>query len=90
MTLLSALHAAKGIQAGSGDGEGHADLELLGEDLPNEILHRFPHLAGCTAIRVPSAVMQQVSNGDVAFLRGLCGLTVHAACLWWGRDCQPS
>ena len=90
MTLLSALHAAKGVQTGSGDGEGHADLEPLGEDLPNDILHKFPHLAGCTAIRVPSAVIQQVSKGNAAFLRGLCGLTVRAACLRWGHDCQPS
>lgn len=54
--------AAKGVQAGSGDGEGHADLELLAEDLPNEVLHKFPHLAGCTAIHVPPAIIQQAAK----------------------------
>ena len=90
LILLPALHAAKGVQAGSGDGEGHADLELLAEDLPNEVLHKFPHLAGCTAIHVPPAIIQQASYANVDFPRGLCRHTVHAACIQWRHDCQPS
>ena len=90
LTLSSALHAAKGVQAGSGDGEGHADLELLGEDLPTEVLHKFPHLAGCTAIQVPPAVTQQASCGNAAFLGRLRGLLLHAASIVWRRDCQFS
>ena len=55
-----ALCAARGVQAGTGEGEGHADLVLMGSELPTESLHKFPHLAGCTAIRVPAGIREQV------------------------------
>ena len=56
----------KFAECNAGSGVDNPDrsvaLEVVGTDLPASVLHKFPHLAGCTALKLPSAIADKAST----------------------------